>query len=137
VESKFRNYIRDLLLKNGVWSCSVEHRSGGSVGFPDTVVMVGGLLLPVELKLGRLDQRMQRMHISRLRASQIGWFEGHRAAGGSSGLLIGVREREAWAAYFLRNVRRERLKSWRAGFDMNELMCVARGDKLLVASVVW
>jgi hypothetical protein len=137
LETKFRNYIRNLLRKNGVSSYIIEHRSGGTVGFPDTLVLLGGLLLPVELKLGTRDRRTSKMHISELRPAQIRWLEEHRRAGGDACMLIGVPEKSTWVVFMRRDVSRNSLQAWRAGFDMETLIPVARGDKLLVAPVTW
>lgn len=137
MEAQFRRYFRDLLLKNGVWSASVEHRSGGSAGMCDLLVQLGEGLLPVELKLGEWRKRTQKMHCSRLRPAQIKLLDDAHNAGVAARLVIGIPLTKHWDALMLRNVSAERLSMWRAGFDLDELISVAHGGKLVLPVTRW
>ena len=137
MEAEFRRYIRDLLLKNGVFSLSVEHRSGGSVGAPDLLVLDHTLLLPVELKVASYDQRAELFHPETIRPAQIKLLDELVWAGGRVRLLLGVHDFRGWSGYLLRDVRAERLKIWRRGFPEAWVNLVARRGDLLLPVDKW
>lgn len=135
METEFRRYIRDLLEKSGFFSISVEHRSGGSVGAPDLLVLVGWLLLPVELKVGEYDARAELVRCERIRPAQIKLMDALILAGGRVRLLIGVQDFRGWQAYLLRDCSRTSLL--RKGYGMRDLVRVARGTDLQMMPDRW
>ena len=135
METEFRKYIKELLANAGVFSITVEHRSGGSVGAPDLLLLVDTLLLPVELKVGSYDARADVVRCERIRPAQIKLLDELSAAGGRARLLIGVQDFRGWQSWLLRDVTRKSLT--RKGFGMRDLLKVTRRTELLLPPDRW
>lgn len=120
-------YKRKLRTVIGGWSCAYETRSGGSFGYPDLQFLVGGVLLPVEVKVGRVvgDRLLSRQ----IRPSQIKWHHDFWVAGGKALILVctgNVNEMDAWA---VPSTRREVTSQWKAGWLLRECVQMVRDGR--------
>lgn len=137
METEFRKYLRDLLHKNGVWTATVEHRSGGVAGFPDLAVQLGEGLIPVETKVGEWRKAPPRLHSSRIRPAQIRFLDEALAARVAARLVIGVKDFRGWQGWMLPAPTSLVTAAWRHGYAESQLVRIARGDKLLVPVTQW
>ena len=101
-ENDFKRWVKANWLG---WSETYEPRKGSGVGIADMQFLVNGQLLPVELKVGRINYDM--LYIDEVRPDQIGWHFRLNKAGGKSIFLIAVGFRKperilAYSAPFIR-----------------------------------
>lgn len=122
-ETEYKRAFRNLV---GVWSEVYETRSGGGVGYPDVQLLVGGLLLPVEVKVGELvdpktvvgPQAQEFLRPERVRPSQISWHHEFREAGGTAFVLVCTGQVRAMNAWVAPGTDRETLSQWRVGWPL-------------------
>lgn len=124
LEKDFQRWLRK---KIGVWSTSVEYGLGGDAGFPDMVFpdpqghgsearVVYEAPYFVELKIGRVIDVGNKLVVSEVRAEQIAWHRGARAAGLKTAMLVGVPDYELeWVVY---PVRAEFMPNWKDGYEL-------------------
>jgi hypothetical protein len=99
------------------WAQAYEPRLGSSAGIPDLGLLVPGtgLLLPVELKLGKIGFD-GKLKISDIRPAQKVWHRRFSAAGGCALLLVGVMQRNQctglWVGRVNGSVRPVDLSRW-------------------------
>jgi len=105
------------------------------MGVPDLQYMNDGFLIPVEAKLGWLENGLLRS--KEIRGVQIGWHEMFRRAGGQSLVIVGVPAGKKWDGYVLRTVEREYLMRWKAGWPIGECMQIVRNGKFEPGRFEW
>ena len=86
-EAQFKSWFRD---NWDGWLSSYEPRRGGTVGIADLQILVKGRLVPVELKVGAIQNNM--LFCKEIRAAQVKWHRDLYKAGGYSVLAVGVGE---------------------------------------------
>jgi len=93
----------------------VEPARGGDTGAADLLVLVGQRIVPIELKLGHMQENgFVAFHNPGIRPAQIQWHWALSQAGGFSLLAAGQwdYEAKAWTTYFL---QADNLADWRNG----------------------
>lgn len=122
-------YKRKLRTIFGGWSCAYETRSGGNFGYPDLQFLVDGVLLPVEVKVGKVvDGRLVSRQI---RPSQIHWHHEFWVAGGRALILVcmgKVGEMDAWA---IPSLNREVTSKWKQGWPTLDCVQMVRKGELI------
>jgi hypothetical protein len=119
VKREFRSVVH-------VWSESYEPGLGSGVGYPDLQLLAGDRLMPVELKVGRIDK--DRIKCRAIKPSQISWHDEFMKAGGRSWIVAGWIEDRKLNAWAIPSVRREVTSAWREGWLIDDCVCwVARG----------
>lgn len=83
-ESDFRNWFRD---RWEGWIETYEPRHGSGVGIADIQIVCHNKLVPIELKVGTIDNQIVRPE--KFRGVQIGWHRRLNDAGVPSGFLVG------------------------------------------------
>jgi hypothetical protein len=86
-ETEFKRWFRRQFIG---WSETYEPRHGSAIGMPDVQVLFWGGLLPLELKLGYIEN--DQLFIHRLRPIQVGWHIRFMQAGGVARLVVGVKQ---------------------------------------------
>lgn len=120
-------YKRKLRVLIGGWSCAYETRSGGSFGYPDLQFLVDGVLLPVEVKVGKVEG--DRLVSRQIRPSQIKWHHDFWVAGGKALILVcmgNVNEMDAWA---VPSTRREVTSQWKQGWPVKDCLKIVEKGK--------
>lgn len=113
LERDFKRWCRNIL---GRWNCAIEPALGADLGVPDLMVLRGGLLLPIELKVGEIVDG--RLFPRKVRPDQIQFMEGLMRAGGECCFVVGVYDGE-WKGFGTRNCRARNLSTWKKGFDID------------------
>lgn len=68
------------------WYSRIEYAPGGSAGNPDALLLFSGIVLPLEVKIGKmLHNGLVRVKV---RASQVLWHRNFQNAGGRSAFFI-------------------------------------------------
>lgn len=83
-EADFRSWFRD---RWAGWLESYEPRHGSGIGIADIQIVVAGKLVPIELKVGSLQD--DRVYAQKVRGVQIGWHKRLNDAGVFTGFLVG------------------------------------------------
>lgn len=119
LENEFKRELIDALRSAGVWVEAYEPGRGSGVGYPDVQVLLGGWLVPVELKVGVLIGSVLSLKgDSEVRPSQVRWHHLFWKAGGRSIVLVGVQEADgAWTPYAIRG---DILTRWRFSFGIED-----------------
>jgi hypothetical protein len=78
------------------WLDWIEPRGNAAVGRPDVDFLVGGIITPVELKIGL--NKGEVFKIDRIRPDQISWHHRFWSAGGVSFFLIASGINDVWMA---------------------------------------
>ena len=78
-ELQFKIWFRD---KWEGWLSSYESARGGTLGVADLQILVKGILVPVELKVGEV--KSGKLFSDQIRASQVKWHRDLYKAGGYS-----------------------------------------------------
>jgi len=113
-ESDFKKWVR----KNWPWWVeSYEPRRGTGIGIPDLQIVVGGRLVPVELKMGEFHNG--KLITREVRPAQIAWHREINSYGIRTVLLVGAYDfgKEEWRAY---PIDARRINDWRNGFEVGE-----------------
>ncbi len=99
------------------WSEAYEPRHGSGTGMPDLQILMEGVLLPVELKVGRLTRNKERLFIFGFEPSQISWHIRFWQSGGKAIILVGFPgiEQTQWELWELPPVSFE-LMDWKKGW---------------------
>lgn len=111
-ELKFKRWFRQEFKG---WSEAYEPRRGSGTGMPDLQLLVRGMLLPVELKVGWIEDDV--LHIHDVEPAQVSWHVRFWAAGGESSFVVGIPDGKGWQVYspFLSAAAlMEWKKGWRA-----------------------
>lgn len=130
-EIKFKRWFRNEWFG---WSESYEPARGGGVGIPDVQLLVNyfghgkedvlireeATLLPLELKIGKIEKGLLKPHD--VRADQIGWHWRFNKAGGTSAFIIGVPVKKSWAVFGVLGNDRDLLMRHKSGWEISELM---------------
>jgi hypothetical protein len=107
-------YKREFRATLGVWSEAYEPARGSGVGYPDLQFLVCGILVPVELKKGRL--KGERIYPMNVRPSQIAWLHNFNKAGGRAFLLVCTGEPSRMSAWAIPSIDREVTSKWKQGW---------------------
>ena len=91
-ERDFQNWLKQNYFG---WHTQVHPGIGCDVGVPDLILLTPSGLLPVEVKIGMLEDQI--LWSKEIRPSQIRWHESLANAGGDSIFIVGV-----WADNFWR-----------------------------------
>lgn len=109
------------------WSEAYEPRKGGGIGVADIQIAVDRQLVPIELKVGSIIK--DRLFPEDVRPAQIGWHHRLADAGIASAFVVGVTSGPViWGIYAFRP---DQIISWRAGFQVNDLVSVRDINKEL------
>lgn len=121
-ESEFKKWFRN---NTPYWVESYEPRRGGGVGIPDIQIGVEGVLIPIELKVGRVDEN----HIcwtEEVRADQIGW---HRCAAEAmipTLMCVGIAmPKNQWQMIWVDGID---MRLWKAGYEINSRVAKVCND---------
>ena len=114
-----RGFQRELLKNCIGWADSFHPSSGSKTGIPDVTFLYDGVLLPVELKIGKIVGEW--LFISDVRPSQIRWAKEFRKAGGRSAFLCGVIEDGKWSSILLPF---DQVVKLRQRFNMSDCECI-------------
>lgn len=109
------DYKKSFRASYGGWTSAVEPGRGSDTGAADLLVLVGQRIVPVELKLGHMqDNGFVAFHNPGIRASQVQWHWSLAQAGGFSLLAAGEWDygRKEWRTFFFWG---ENLADWRNG----------------------
>lgn len=101
------------------WIESYEPRRGSGVGIPDLQIAIDGILFPIELKTGAIDD-WEVCWPDEVRPDQIGW---HKRAGDaqiSTFLCIGVKKTDGWSMLWVDGLD---MRHWSEGYEVNGRMC--------------
>jgi len=110
-ESEFKRWVKANWYG---WIESYEPRRGTGVGIPDLQLLIGGRLVPCELKVGRIADDL--LYVNEIRADQTGWHHRFNKAGGSSIFLIGVGDKQKPERIFVFDA--PAVRSWFTGIDL-------------------
>lgn len=83
-ENQFREWVRR---RWKGWISSYEPRRGSTIGIPDLQIIVCGIIVPIELKVGTVVDGELFCHD--IRPAQIQWHRSLREAGARSFFLVG------------------------------------------------
>lgn len=109
LETEFKKWFR----RNwSGWIESYEPRRGSGVGIPDIQIAVSGRIVPIELKVGTLDDD-DVLWIDEVRPDQIGWHKRAAEAGIYTQFLVGVYEEGVLDAVVF--VDQLEIKDWKKG----------------------
>ena len=103
-ETEFKRWFR----KNYQgWSESYEPGHGGGIGIPDIQILRGGVLVPIEMKVGNSFSFRDSMLLQprNIRPAQISWHKRFKVAGGLSFFYVGVKTGTTfWSIYELPDI---------------------------------
>lgn len=116
-ESEFKTWFR---ANWDSWLESYEPRRGSGVGIPDLQIVVGGRLVPIELKVGTIEDGL--VFTKEVRPDQIGWHRRLGTFGVKSWFVVGIGEKKTPDKIYA--IRPEHVIHWRNGFDPFELELV-------------
>lgn len=109
LETEFKKWFR----RNwSGWIESYEPRRGSGVGIPDIQIAVAGRIVPIELKVGTLDEN-DVLWIDEIRPDQIGWHRRASESGIYTQFLVGVYEEGVLDAVVF--VDQFEIKNWKKG----------------------
>lgn len=113
-ENDFKRWVRDSWAG---WLESYEPRRGTGIGIPDIQIVVDKVLIPVELKVGEIENGW--VIPREVRPAQIQWHRELNHYGVRTVLLIGVYdyEDEVWLPY---PIDGRLIANWRNGFEIIE-----------------
>lgn len=129
-ETEYKRQLRKIV---GGWSEVYETRSGGGVGYPDLQFLLGGVLIPVEIKVGEVVGDVLRS--SEIRGSQIAWHHNFKKAGGVSVILVCWGPVKQMNAYAVPDTNREMTANWKKGWKISFCEPWVENGKLLEAMV--
>lgn len=126
-ETEFKRFLKTQI---GGWVDNIEQTRGSTHGFPDLLVLSGGLLGPVEVKVGKLEGGL--LYPEEIRPAQISWLDRYQRAGGVARLVIGVRVKNKgrWIAFMKEDVSLGSISGWRNGWDPLALALLIDNGKL-------
>jgi len=130
-ESDFKKWFRKHW---SGWIESYEPRRGSGVGIPDIQVVVGGRIVPIELKIGTIKDGV--LYPREVRPAQIVWHKKLNDAGVGSILLIGVYDLVA-DDFDACLVDGTYMKNWRNGYKHYVKLPSADKDKFNLLFSAW
>lgn len=118
-EQKFNKWFRK---SYDGWCKRVEPAMGMDPGFPDLVCLTPSGLLPVELKIGHVDEN-NVLWCSEIRPSQIAWHLELERAGGMSCFAVGVWQNDNWRVFMFDSVFAPQWEAsgFELGFEAKEI----------------
>gem|GEM_PF-3346659 len=112
-ETGLKNRLRTVI---GGWSEAYEPGAGSGVGYPDLMFLADGILIPVEVKKGRVIEG--RLISDRIRPAQISWHHRFIKSGGLSFIFVcflNAKKLNVWVAPL---PWREVTSQWRRGWEV-------------------
>lgn len=106
------------------WSEAYEPRRGSGTGMPDIQILLDGLLLPIELKLGEIKNG--RVFADEFQPAQVSWHYRFNQAGGVAIFIVGVSlydnilGKQVWHPVKLPKVTLDMLFRRDEGWDLKE-----------------
>lgn len=97
MERLFQRWVVKQWERTGRWGENVHPSMGMKAGFPDVLLMASGLVVPIEVKLGRLVDT--GLKVSEIRPAQVRWSNRFTMNGGKCGLIVGIKNHEAKTNY--------------------------------------
>lgn len=101
-ERQFQRWFLDSLKHAGVWAENVHPTAGMKTGIPDVFVLSDSGLVPIELKVGKIEG--DALIPKEIRPAQIRWAKKFQRSGGVSALVTGVHDGKGWEFYYIPNV---------------------------------
>ena len=112
-ERKFQNFVKKAWFG---FSTQLHPGIGSDRGVPDLLLLSDMGLIPVELKIGKIEGG--KLWSSEVRPSQLGWHSRLAAAGGISVFFIGVFEDNTWRIFAVDSLK---MTQWEtAGFQVGK-----------------
>ncbi len=126
-ETKAKKILRHAI---GGWSESYEPGRGSGVGYPDLQFLADGILIPVEVKIGR--ESGCRIFSERIRPSQIQWHHEFQEAGGDSFVFVCFGSGAEFRAWAIPKPTRDITSQWRNGWEVSKCTLVVQGRERMI-----
>lgn len=122
-ERAFQNFIKDVIKTEGGWSSQFHPGMSSDFGIPDLITAVESVgLLPLEVKIGTVDEDHKTLWCSTIRPSQIRWHGDLTSHGYITAFVIGVPLGKAWRVFLLDGMNGNKAKDGLViGKDITEI----------------